>query len=102
MLKVQLREGTMQQSFLRRSIAMLSMRTFFIRSCALESHLLGQGRPCSNGSGVGTAGHCRRRLKQFPVFRGSLPIKTRHSGLPLGTCWPAFSDFCGMRVQGGF
>ena len=79
MLKVQLREGTMQQSFLRRSIAMLSMRTFFIRSCALESHLLGQGRPCSNGSGVGTAGHCRRRLKQFPVFRGSaLGAPTRH------------------------
>ena len=30
MLKVQLREGMIQQNFLRRSIAMLSMRTFFI------------------------------------------------------------------------
>ena len=65
MLKVQLREGMIQQNFLRRSIAMLSMRTFFIQSCALESHLLGQGRPSSNGCGAGTAGHCRRRLKQY-------------------------------------
>ena len=83
MLKVQLREGMIQQNFLRRSIAMLSMRTFFIQSCALESHLLGQGRPSSNGCGAGTAGHCRRRLKQFPLFRGSLPMDTRHSGWTL-------------------